>query len=230
MAPMFRASRLRVPLFRWAAQLLIPTTSRPIRCAMPRQRATPSRSSRAIRACHPGARRDVRRGRLRDNPEQGGPQSGGPQQRGPQSGAQPQSDPRQSSAQGMPFQHDPEAHRPRIRARSPAPEASARLNRPVTRNAGPVSALVAGRAAMSGAARLRRFSRTVRCSIAARYSMNVPGCLNGVDSMPDETIFSVSGREYRYNPLLRSDKAFSLESGVFPNAVPGIFFDSAAIL
>ena len=230
LAPMSRAPRLRVPPFRWAAQLLVPPASRSIRPAMRGLLVTPSRSSGAIRVCHPGARRDVRRGRPRDNPGQGGPQPDGPQQRGPQPGAQPQRDPRQSSAQGMPLRPDPEAHRARIRIRPPAPEASARPNPPAVRSAGPLNAPAAGRGLMSGAARLRRFSRTVRCSIAARYSMKVPGCLNGVDSMPDETIFSVSGREYRYNPLLRSDKAFSLESGVFPNAVPGIFFDSAAIL
>lgn len=191
---------------------------------------TPSRSSGATRVCPPEPLRRARGARPGGGPGQGVPQPGDPQQRGPQPGAQPQSDPRQSSAQGMPLRPDPEAHRARIRIRPPAPEASARPNPPAVRSAGPLNAPAAGRGLMSGAARLRRFSRTVRCSIAARYSMNVPGCLNGVDSMPDETIFSVSGREYRYNPLLRSDKAFSLESGVFPNAVPGIFFDSAAIL
>ena len=191
---------------------------------------TPSRSSGATRVCPPEPLRHARTARPRGAPGQGGPQPGDPRQRGLQPGAKPQSDPRQSSVQGMPLRPDPEAHRARIRIRPPAPEASARPNPPAVRSAGPLNAPAAGRGLMSGAARLRRFSRTVRCSIAARYSMNVPGCLNGVDSMPDETIFSVSGREYRYNPLLRSDKAFSLESGVFPNAVPGIFSDSAAIL
>ena len=87
LAPMSRAPRLRVPPFRWAAQLLVPPASRSIRPAMRGLLVTPSRSSGAIRVCHPGARRDVRRGRPRDNPGQGGPQPDGPQQRGPQPGA-----------------------------------------------------------------------------------------------------------------------------------------------
>ena len=199
---MSRAPMLRVPKPRWAAQVLAPDVSRPLRRAMRGPPDAESRSSGAIRVSPPEPPWHVRFER-----PGGGPGQGGPQQRDPQPGVQQQSDSRPVRTQGMPPRPCPEASRPQVRARLPAPVVIARTSPPVACNDGPISAAAAGRALRSGAARPRRYSRTGRSSIAVRYSMNVPGCCPKVDSLPYQPVFPAS-RKYRHPLRYRAVRCF----------------------
>ena len=78
---MSRALRLRLPLFRWAPQRLVPAAYRSLRRAMRGLQITPSRSSGATRVCPPEQLRRARGARPGGGPGQGVPQPGCPQQR-----------------------------------------------------------------------------------------------------------------------------------------------------